>query len=402
MSSLIAAFALPLSLSTPLQDPGASGTLSEAFEAGRAYANLRYRIEHVEADGFAEDADAGTLRAVFGYETGTWNGLRGLAEFETVTPIGLEDYNSTTNGEGDYPVVADPEGVEVNQLYVDYAVSEGFDLRLGRQELALDNQRFIGPVAWRQNHQSFDALSVRASELGGVDGTYAYIDQVHRIFGDDHAAGDEHMSTHVLNVSRGFEGAGKATAYAYLLDLDDNVALSTSTFGARFAGERELESLGVRYTLEYAVQEDAGDNPNEVDADYLLAEVGADFDSFALTAGAEYLSGSGEEGDRFTTPLATLHAFNGFADVFLNTPDAGLEDHYLRLSGKLGPVKAALTYHLFGSDTGGIDYGDELDLTLGYKVNEQVSAGLKFARFEADEAFADVTKGMIWVSVGLL
>ncbi|MDP6409702.1 MAG: alginate export family protein [Planctomycetota bacterium] len=402
MNLLIAALSLPMSLSPVAHDPGAGDSLTEALKAGRTYANLRYRIEHVDADGFAEDADAGTMRAVLGYESGAWKGLSGLVEFETVTPIGLEDYNSTVNGETDFPVVVDPEGVEVNQLYVDYALGEGFDLRLGRQELALDNQRFLGPVAWRQNHQSFDALTLRAPDLGGLDGTYAYIDQVHRIFGDENAVGDEHMSTHMLNVSRGFEGIGKATAYAYLLDFDDNVAQSTSTYGARFSGKRELDTLGLRYTLEYAAQEDAGDNPNEVDADYLLAEVGADFEGVAVTAGAEYLSGSGDPGDRFQTPLATLHAFNGFADLFLNTPDTGLEDHYLRVSGKLGAVKAALTYHVFDSDSGGIDYGDELDLTLGYKVDEQISVGFKFARFEADEAFADVTKGMVWVSVGLL
>jgi len=33
----------------------------------------------------------------------------------------------------------------------------GGELKLGRQEIAIENQRFIGTVAWRQDWQSFDA-----------------------------------------------------------------------------------------------------------------------------------------------------------------------------------------------------------------------------------------------------
>ena len=46
--------------------------------------------------------------------------------------------------------------------------------------------------------------------------------------------------------------------------------------------------------------------------------------------GIEYLEGNGTIG--FSTPLATLHKFQGFADVFLTTPASGITDAY----GKLG------------------------------------------------------------------
>jgi len=46
--------------------------------------------------------------------------------------------------------------------------------------------------------------------------------------------------------------------------------------------------------------------------------------------GYEVLEGNGAIG--FATPLATLHAFNGWADMFLTTPANGLKDLYFRAS----------------------------------------------------------------------
>ena len=37
-----------------------------------------------------------------------------------------------------------------------------------RQEIILDNHRFVGNVAWRQKHQTFDSVSARADLLPHV------------------------------------------------------------------------------------------------------------------------------------------------------------------------------------------------------------------------------------------
>jgi hypothetical protein len=60
-----------------------------------------------------------TLRSVLGYQTAPYHGFRFLMEFEDVSMIGAENCNNTTNGKVGYPVVADPDGAEVNQVYVD-------------------------------------------------------------------------------------------------------------------------------------------------------------------------------------------------------------------------------------------------------------------------------------------
>ena len=48
-----------------------------------------------------------------------------------------------------------------------------------------------------------------------------------------------------------------------------------------------------------------------------------------VKAAYESLEGNGARG--FSTPLATLHAFQGWADVFLNTPADGVDDASLTL-----------------------------------------------------------------------
>src|SRR5690606_30123568 len=122
-----------------------------------------------------------------------------------------------------------------------------------------------------------------------------------------------------------------ASAYAYLIDIKDlaAVGLSSDTYGLRWAGQA---GESIRYTFEYATQSEAGDAPVEYSADYILAEVGGKLPlsgaSLELKVGYEVL-GSDDGNKAFTTPLATLHAFQGWTDRFLATPDAGIEDTYV-------------------------------------------------------------------------
>ncbi len=91
---------------------------------------------------------------------------------------------------------------------------------------------------------------------------------------------------------------------------------------------------------------------------------------FTLTAGYEVL-GSDDGRVGFSTPLATLHIYNGVADVFLKTPATGIEDKYLDITYKTKGLDGPLSvlnglilnaqYHDFESDVGGIYYGTEFD-----------------------------------------
>ena len=145
----------------------------------------------------------------------------------------------------------------------------------------------------------------------------------------------------------------------------------------------------------YARQSDYGANPVSYDADYLNAQLALALFGFTLTAGYEKLGSDGGVA-AFQTPLATLHAFNGWADLFLTTPAAGLRDYYAGV-GKtfavpfLPGLKADLTYHEFDSDFGGLDYGSEWDASLGFKLGA-VAMLAKYANYQSDGFAVDTEK----------
>lgn len=406
---LLLAVVAPSSAALQEADPEATPNgLWEALGAGRTWLNLRHRFEAASIDGLPKDADASTLRTALGYETGRYKGFRALLEFESISLVGDDNFNSTTNGAVEYPVVADPVGTEVNQVYLGYDGFDGVDVRLGRQEISLGNQRFVGAVPWRQNHQSFDALRVMADVSSSTKLDYSAVWNVNRIFGDQSTQGDEMLNAHFLNVVADLGEVGQGTAYGYLVDFDDNRTLSSNTFGARFEGEADLGEVKVGYVVEAAQQTDAYGNPIDLDADYRFLELAGTFAGTTLKLGSETLGGSGAPGDRFSTPFATLHKFNGFADVFLNTPDAGLEDNYVALSRSFdvealpGPIKLLARYHVFSSDAGDSDYGTELDLNAAVPLSERIGLGLRYADFDADGGFADTTRFMAWLTVRVL
>jgi hypothetical protein len=383
--------------------PGTVGSsvlqqLDHAVGEGHWWLRLRYRLENVDQDGFTRDAWASTLRTVLGYQSAPWHGVSAVLEFEDVSVVGNELYNSTVNGKGSYPIVADPDGSEVNQAHLEYVLTEEVTAKLGRQVILLDNTRFVGDVAWRQNQQTYDAVSVLWRPLEALKLFYAFVDNVNRVFGEDSPQGDHRMGSHLVNAGYELEGLGLLSGYAYLLDYDAVETLSSNTYGLRFVGDHELGRAELLYAAEYATQSDASGNPNDVDQDYRLLELGVRANGFTLKAGQEVLGGSGDPGDAFQTPLATLHAFNGWADQFLTTPDAGLQDLYLALGKRVEDLQFQLVWHDFQADAGSTDYGTELDASLTWAVGKKVVVGLTLADYQADTFAVDTTKAWLWLA----
>jgi hypothetical protein len=162
-------------------------SLSTAVSDGKASLDFRYRFENVDQDGIKKDATANTLRSRITLETAPLSGFSALIEMDDVTAIGSDDYNSTSNGKTQYPVIADPEGTDINQGYFKYA-GEEFAGILGRQRINHGNQRFIGGVSWRQNEQTYDSLRGTWSPIEILKLDLSYVNNVSRIFGPDDGA----------------------------------------------------------------------------------------------------------------------------------------------------------------------------------------------------------------------
>lgn len=405
-------------LTALLFTPGvwAADTLTEALTGGKPSANLQLRYEGVDENNALKNAEAITARLRLGYTTDTWQGFGAMVEAESVKALGDKNYNSTAAGDahtGVYSTVVDPESTEINQAYLSYGGLPGTVVKWGRQRLILDNARFVGNVGWRQNEQTFDALSLVNKSLPDTTVTVAYVTNVNRIFSDNAAAttgaaaGNHTMQSTLLNV--GYKGWSLAsiTGYAYLLDYGSTTgftANSSDTYGIRLNGAAPIGGNKLLYTAEYAQQKDAHGNATQYKANYTLLEGGVDVTGVAVfKVGYEVLGAdSGAANTAFKTPLATLHAFNGWADQFLATPNQGLKDVYVAANTKLAGIGLGAVYHDFKADksTATINsLGKELDLVASYAFAKHYSVGLKYADYSAGDAAAgkvDTKKTWLW------
>src|SRR5690348_10745904 len=192
--------------------------LISALTNGSPLIDLRLRFEDVAQSNKLRRAYATTLRARLGYETGQFRGFSALAEADLIGHAWGEHFNDTLNGNTEFPAIADPDMAALNRLQLDYAAVLTDDaaaanrpdlhIHLGRQRIIFGDARFIGNAPWRQHEQTYDAVSVVDSSLADTTLSYAYVEQVNRIFGPNSAMGRFNGDTHLFNaVYSGFSPA---------------------------------------------------------------------------------------------------------------------------------------------------------------------------------------------------
>lgn len=372
----------------------------QAARAGDLIVDGRLRYEHVEQGGLT-DANAATLRLRLGYERELFDHFKVLGEVEGVALIN-GDFADTIRNRPGQAVVLDPEALEINRLQAQWA-QDGWTATLGRQRIILNNARFVGNVGFRQNEQTFDALRLTYHSSEQLSFNYMYVDRVRRILGDDSPNGEWRSASHIGQVDLK-TGLGDFSGYGLLLDFENAAAQSNQTYGLRWTRTVAAEPYRFTFGAEAATQRDYGANPASFDLNYYAANAGVQRGAWRLGAGAEVLEGNGVRG--FATPLATLHAFQGWADVFLTTPADGVRD----LNGTVSwtdetpPFGRALTLtaraHDFTSDDGDADFGSEVDVLANWRLNQRWAIEAKAAFFDGEDArFADRNK--IWLAVEL-
>ncbi|MES2439718.1 MAG: hypothetical protein V4584_11650 [Verrucomicrobiota bacterium] len=364
--------------------------------------DIRARYEFGDVDGF-DPSHALTFRERLGLKTQAWNGFSALIEGE-FSQAAIDDYNGGA-GPGAEPFdpantsIFDPETNELNQAYLQY---EGYDTtaKVGRQKIIYDNAAFIGNVGWRQNEQTYDALSLANKSIDGLTLNYAYVNQVNRIFGSDadSAIGflpgftnveDIASDVHLFNASyAGIKGLTLG-GYAYIMNFEDVGAWDNNTFGVSAKGALG----GIMLYGELAYQDKAG-LLGEEDAFYGHATATKSFGSQSLTLGIEHLDAG------FKTPLATVHTFNGFADVTdggrISGAQNGLTDLYVSHTIPIFfGIKWMNALHAFGDDEISDGYGWEFDSVLTKKFDDNFTAIAKFAQFESEgDAYTGGSAGL--------
>jgi hypothetical protein len=381
----------------PPEPPPPPPTITEAIGAGKLIFESRARYETVDQDGLANTAEALTLRTRLGWETGDWKGFKGLVEFEDVRQIGSEDYNvqvpgvaPSLNGKPTYPIINDPDVTELNRLQLTWTPSSELQLTLGRQRILLDDQRFVGNVGWRQDEQTFDAARIDAA-WGKLKGTYVYVAHVNRILGEMR---DWNSDSHLLNATWSVAEPLKLQGFVYALDFDNSPANSNITVGAKASGKTWVSLVQLAYNATYAQQSDYKGATAPYELDYYGADLAATFDIYTVRLSYEVLEGNGVRG--FTTPLATVHAFQGWADAWVSPGGNkgfrdGLKD--LNLTATFRPrfkftylfnTEFTVRYHDFDDELTGADLASEWNLQVTAAITPKLSLLIKYADFDRE------------------
>ena len=365
-----------------------AGDLSDAITHGVPNVDVRLRSETVSQQGVDKNANAITARTRIAYKSGSYMGFGGFFEFENTTALADKYAFPGSPNAGKYPVVADPKITRVNQAYLRYKYKDNLTLTGGRQRIILDGARFVGNVGWRQNEQTFDGALLKFKPLSMLTTTYAYLDQVNDIFGNQ-----VKMKSHLLNLNFKPVKNIKLAAYGYFLDYDTGA--DSKTLGLSIDGSWPAPGMWkLLYRAEYAQMGDYADNKSGKTPNYANLELGGKINKTIAKIGYERLSGDGTAS--FQTPLATKHKFNGWADKFLATPANGLVDTYLTLGSVVKKIKLLGTFHLFNADHTSTKYGKELDLLAARKIAKNYIVGLKYANYMADKFATNTAKYWVW------
>jgi hypothetical protein len=167
--------------------------------------------------------------------------------------------------------------------------------------------------------------------------------------------------------------------------------------GAYLAGEFKRERVVFGYRLEAARQSGYAGNPVDASAGYHLLGAHLGLGPVRLEASLERLGADRDAGVAVQTPLATLHAFQGWSDKFLTTPATGLRDLQAGVGGTWAGTKLQAAWHRYESDIDDLRYGTEFDASASRGFAKHYTLTAKYADYRSDGFARDTRK--VWLMV---
>ncbi|PVY40795.1 alginate export family protein [Pontibacter virosus] len=313
---------------------------------------------------------------------------------------------------GDEPHLKDTPSTAMHEAWGEFALSDRFSVKLGRQEFVYNNDRLLGNVDWVQQARSHDGLLLKARWEGiSVDAGGAFNQEKETLFDTHyrlnnykvlgflwaHKKLNDQLSVSAMHISDGFQRpdtvGGVYFRHTYGLDLNylqERVQLNGSLY--RQSGEH---SSGKKIAAYLAV-----------------AEAAYTFQPFRFTVGTTYLSGmAGHERKvhTFNTLYATNHKFYGFMDYFINVPadtrQGGLHNNYLKIGyTPKARYSFSVDYHYFAlaknlsaterlPATSNRYLGSEIDAVLQYKHSDQIQFFLGYSSLFAGNTMEAIKPG---------
>ncbi len=410
-------------------DISLADTLGQAVTQGTPSVQVRPRYEFVEQNlpqGGRSDSQAATVRALVGYSTKPVDGLGATIQFSDVEPLnGTGNYNVPTSPvptggtHTNRATIPDPRAAGVNQAYISYEGLPDTRAVAGRQIIKLDDERFVGNVDFRQTMQTFDAISVVNKSVPDVKLTGAWLWGLKDILNQQvrqktflteanwtkykvvqadafgYCYGNESNDYDSTAVGNSGIVPGAALCGTGVSSTTNAQACNSMTIGGRLHGSFDLPAgFGADYVGAYAHQSNWDGGNGAINARYEHLGGKLRYGDYYVATDYELMGANSAGTYGFQTPLATKHAFNGWAEMFLTTPQQGLRSTYGTVGGKLFGLDLMARYYYFKSDSQDMDLGHELDFSVIYPVSRIWSIGAQYAKFHADNNAANTLPGL--------
>lgn len=314
--------------------------------------------------------------------------------------------------------IKDANGFGVHEAWGEIKIIDQLSLKIGRQEVAYDDERIFGAVGWAQQARSHDAalLKYMVNDSHKLELGIGYNALQESLFRENYTLAN-YKTIQWVHYHGTFDRSGLSILFlnnglAYDSDPDpteyeEKVAYS-QTIGARYnIGIKKIKADAAFY-----FQGGKNGANRDLSAYYFSVNVTAQAtDIFNIGIGLEYLSGTSTENQNlsnqtdhsFNPFFGTNHKFNGWMDYFYvgnYSGQNGLVDLYLPLMFKIKKwnfgvrphyfIAAATVSELDDNNQSIQDYGSglgaELDFVAQYNLSEWVNLSGGYSQMLATEA----------------
>jgi hypothetical protein len=359
--------------------------LGDAFSQGHFAFELRPRYNRIDESDKPLLTEGGTFRAIAKWRSAPWNDLRLTVEGIYADHIGPKHFNDDGgNFAGSpYPLLPDPRYAGVNQVMVEYANEDGARVKVGRQVVRMDNQRWVSDNDFRQIPQLFDGVMASYNGLANTELSGGYFYRYRDTSGET-----EDIKLTLLHAAWNPLPGQAFAAYAYFhnqpvtTNFTGFADSSYKVYGVRAEGTlRQNCCIELPYVVEFAQQKPYANGDSRIDARYWRAGIGAAASAWTVRADYEV---KGSNGGQYglQNPLTDFYAFNGWTLHFFTTPRQGLHDGWLTGRYAIGPVTFFGEAHRFRSDFGSLDFGKENDAGVTWEALPNLLLRLQHARYD--------------------
>lgn len=319
----------------------------------------------------------------------------------------------------------------LHQAWAKVKLNKDIDIKLGRQEISYDDQRFMGSVGWAQQARSHDALLIKYNKNGyTADAGFAYNQESQKLIGNDYNLNKNYKTMQYLWLNKNW--GDLETSVLFLNNGLQSFMNYDDTKGEIIDKQKTNFSQTIGTHIKYKVSDEIKLNANayyqtgndRIGSDLSAHLIGLEINykpkeskwfaglGFEQQSGNAYDTKPGEN-NAFSPLYGTNHKFNGWMDYFYvgnHNNSVGLNDLYIKAGTKLGEKSSiVLVAHNFTAHKEafkGIDknFGQEIDLAYTHKVSKDVTLQAGYSHLIQDKGLkfiqannSDNTNNWAWM-----